>query len=106
VFGNRPAVRKTAVKKAKKTTAKTHRHVENLDYTRTMGDYNSNFLGTRKELSLGAWTRKDDSPKWLRKSITVGVDANGFYTANGSLIRRSIVERYYNPGHSGTVEQD
>lgn len=91
--------------KADKTPA-AHRHVENLDYARTMGDYHSAYQGKRKELTLGAWTRKEEAPKWLRKSITVGVNEHGFFTANGSLIRRSIIERNYNLGGTSAIDRD
>lgn len=77
-------------------TRRGHLHVENLDYTRTVSDYNAKY-GPRKPLAEGAYTRKDTAPKWLRKNITVTINENGFYEANGSLIRRSIVLRYYTP---------
>ena len=75
-------------------TRRGHLHVENLDYTRTVSDYNV-YYGPRKRLDEGAYTRKDTAPKWLRKNITVTINEHGFYEANGSLIRRSIVARYY-----------
>lgn len=73
----------------------SHVHSENLDYRRTLGDYNSNFSSKTRKLVAGSYTRNEDAPKWLRKIITVATNEQGFYTANGSLIRSSIVRRYY-----------
>jgi len=77
-----------------KTKRVGHLHVENLDYSRTVSDYNANY-GPRKVLEPGSFTRNDSAPKWLRKNITVTINEHGFYEANGSLIRRSIILRYY-----------